>query len=509
MRHLFFACLLTLSCCAALLIAAPAGAQVSPDLAAWAEGPEGYLLTAAERTELTSLGTDAEVEHFIDLFWARRDPDLETRVNEARRDFDARVKAADEQLAEAETRGALTPRGRALILLGAPDEHMGARLGDYLAHLYNERPAETGASDLDTTVRLHGISFNSAKGKADIWTYKRDRFPASLDLPERVDSIELGFIDADGTGEFVLDPVVRKTSRALEVLDAMPATFLLHPDINELPIFPLLEGSDAAGPAQLGWLDAESPVWPEGAGIVVTAGMSLTDLLPAWVALVLPEGTGPADTMFGRLTAADGTIEGTFGMPVEGTAVAGGTLYELEIPAPAGSYSLDIGLAAAGEALAVTSADLETVQLEPGATFVSEMISGAEVKQLEHVDRLEPFVYGGYHVVPRPNHVYTYDESLNFFCFVVNPAETAEGVAPKIDVERRLYFGKQHSPKSPPEEVELSKVTPDTYMYGSQLPLEMMPVGGEYRLKLTVTEKASGIERVSDVLFDLPEKPAQ
>jgi GWxTD domain-containing protein len=509
MRRLFFACSLILSSCAVLLAVAPAGAQVSPELAAWADGPAGFLLTDAERAELEGLRADAEVEQFIELFWARRDPDLSTRENEVRRDFEARVEAADTQLAEGDTRGALTPRGRALILLGAPDEHMGARLWTYLADLYNERPAETGASDLDTTVRLHGISFNSAKGRADIWTYSRDRLPATLDIPDRVSSVELGFIDPEGTGQFKLDPMVRKTSRALEVLDAMPATFVLHPDLDELPVFPLLEGASVASEAQLGWLDAASPVWPEGAGIQVTTGMSLTDQLPAWVAVVLPEGVGLADTVFGRLTGSDGTVEGTFDMPAEGMAVAGGTLYELEIPAPAGTYTLDIGLAAAGAPLAVTSADLETVQLEPGATFISDMVSGAEVIQLENVDHLMPFVYGGYHLVPRPSHVYDYDESLNFFCFVVNPAEPAEGAAPTVDVERRLFIGKQHSPKSPPEEVQLSKVTPSTYMYGSQLPLEVMPVGGKYRLRLIVTEKATSTERESNLLFELPEKPAQ
>lgn len=507
MRRLFVACSIVLSAIGLALLAGPAMAQVSPELAAWADGPEGLLLTEPERQQLQALQTDAEVEQFIELFWARRDPDPSTRDNEARRDFNLRVAAADKQLAEGETRGALTARGRALILLGAPGEHMTARLGDYLAHLYNERPGsgDTGASSLDATVRIHGVTFNSAKGRADIWTYGREQIPAGIELPKRATSVEMGFVDLEGDGVFVLDPKVRKTSRAIEVLDAVAATLVLHPGLTELPIYPLLEGKEAATAEQLAWLDADELLWPDGAGSLVTSGMSLSSVLPAWIALLLPEDVGSADTLFGRLTASDGPVVGTFQSPVEAVSVAGGTLYELSLPGAAGSYTLDIGLAAGGKLLAARSEEIELVELEEGVTYISEMVAGAEVMQLESFEALEPFVFGGYHLVPRPQGTYDYGDTINFFCFLVNPGR-GESDQQTAAVERRLYFGKQRSPRSPAEEVQLSEVAPGTYMYGSQLPLSGMPVGGEYKLKLTMSDPVSGAEQVSEIKFVLPEK---
>ncbi len=93
----------------------------------WAEGPEGFLLTDDERSRFEALQTDGEVEEFIGLFWARRDPDLGTFENEREIDFTARVEAADMQFGEPERRGALSDRGQVLILLwqcGPRDNHV-------------------------------------------------------------------------------------------------------------------------------------------------------------------------------------------------------------------------------------------------------------------------------------------------------------------------------------------------------------------------------------------------
>src|SRR5262249_37333701 len=64
--------------------------------------------------------SDEDADKFIALFWARRDPDPRTQVNEYKQLFDARVEQADKAFAIGKKRGALTERGKLFILVGPP-----------------------------------------------------------------------------------------------------------------------------------------------------------------------------------------------------------------------------------------------------------------------------------------------------------------------------------------------------------------------------------------------------
>ncbi len=87
----------------------------------WKKSPEfSGLATDAEQKEWKKVASDEEAERFIQLFWAKRDPDLKTPVNEFKTAFDKRVTEADQLFAMPRTRGALTERGKLYILVGAP-----------------------------------------------------------------------------------------------------------------------------------------------------------------------------------------------------------------------------------------------------------------------------------------------------------------------------------------------------------------------------------------------------
>lgn len=79
-----------------------------------------WLLLPAELRELRRIDQPAAATNFVARFWARRDPEPAEPGNSFRDTFYRRVENADLLYAEADTRGALTDRGRALILLGAP-----------------------------------------------------------------------------------------------------------------------------------------------------------------------------------------------------------------------------------------------------------------------------------------------------------------------------------------------------------------------------------------------------
>lgn len=73
-----------------------------------------------ELRQFRRLRSTREAVAFIEGFWKRRDPDPNSPGNEYSRTFYERVEAADRLYPEGGTRGSLTDRGRALVLLGPP-----------------------------------------------------------------------------------------------------------------------------------------------------------------------------------------------------------------------------------------------------------------------------------------------------------------------------------------------------------------------------------------------------
>lgn len=97
-----------------------AGQGPPQELLDWAAGPVRWYLLATERKALEQVRTSAEAVNFIEQFWQLRDPDPRTPGNRFRETFASRAEAADLLYTEGSTRGSLTPRGRAQLLLGPP-----------------------------------------------------------------------------------------------------------------------------------------------------------------------------------------------------------------------------------------------------------------------------------------------------------------------------------------------------------------------------------------------------
>jgi GWxTD domain-containing protein len=84
------------------------------------EGPTRWLMLPDEQRKFRRLQTTREAVDFVETFWRRRDPDPTVPGNEFSKTFYERVEAADRLYSEGGTRGSMTDRGRALVLLGPP-----------------------------------------------------------------------------------------------------------------------------------------------------------------------------------------------------------------------------------------------------------------------------------------------------------------------------------------------------------------------------------------------------
>jgi len=79
----------------------------------WDKTPQGYLMTASERSQWASVKTDDDADKFVKDFLARRGPDFADQVNFA-------AAQADKYFTTGKTPGSRTERGRLVIILGPP-----------------------------------------------------------------------------------------------------------------------------------------------------------------------------------------------------------------------------------------------------------------------------------------------------------------------------------------------------------------------------------------------------
>ncbi len=490
-----------LACFAVLVLAVPARAQLSEKYATWPEGPVQYLLTEDEAARYATLTTDEAAQEFIDLFWAKRDPDLNTRVNEFKVDFDARVAAADEQFAEKDgTRGALTERGKVLILMGKPARRWTQSIQEYLSRLYGETAVGAAAptSARAAQSQMHGVSFNPAKGLADVWVYSREQIPEGCKIPKRVDNVMFAFLDTEGTTHYILDRSYPDSRWGIKVLAQMPEIYLKHPELTELPVFPLIPGTQAATPEQLEWLALDPAPWPDGAQAGAVQGVVTEHIFAAWVAVILPPGAPAADLAVGRLTDGSGKVVGTFQKPVTGLETTRGLLYELMVPSPAGTSTFEVALAGGGSPVAVKTLELQMEDVAPDATWFSPMVTGAQIFQMTDFEAGTPFVFGGYHLVPRLDGTYTRQEPLDYFCLLVRPGVGEDG-KPAVKLKLKLFLDDKEISRQPYREAEISPVEPNVFMFGSQLPLNILPKPGNYALEVTLWDTVNDVKRTTRI----------
>jgi GWxTD domain-containing protein len=136
------------------LALAPAAARadkLDKDDKKWLDDVRPIMLPEEEKT-YRDLKDKADRLEFQKIFWARRDPDLDTPDNEFQASYTAARAEADQQFRVAGQPGSMTDCGRVYLLLGKPDEmKQDKATGDAPAlrtaeiWTYRDRPGQTFA----------------------------------------------------------------------------------------------------------------------------------------------------------------------------------------------------------------------------------------------------------------------------------------------------------------------------------------------------------------------------
>ncbi len=466
------------------LAASAASAQLSQSFKDWPNGPAGYLMLDSERKAYAQLKTDAEAQAFIDLFWARRDPDLNTVQNEFELEFNQRVAAADKQFAFGKTEGWKSDRGKVLIIMGRPLD------------------VRNVAADAEETMRNRPAFIE--RGASQVWTYTKDGKPPV----KPTDAILFAFAETRlGAGDYVLDNADTRNRQAAKVLAAKVESYYLHPKLTEVPRVGLLPGSKAATAAELAIFDTQPRPWPQGAAVVTASGVMSDTIHPIWVHVQFPDAVPPVSQAVGRVRKAEGgEAAGSFATPVVPISVPGGRAYEFSLPVAAGAWKVDLALSNESGPIGVTTIDAKNEPAPADGPYISPFYWGAETRQSAQAHLGDAFHAGAIHLIPRVDNLYKSDETLTYVTYVVRPTLDEQG-QPHMQLGIALSSNGKKQDEQPFQDVQGVKALGDVWIFGQMMPLSGFRRGVPFELEVTLKDAKAGLVRTGKIPFQVVKEP--
>ncbi len=203
-----------------LALAVPAAAEGLSKYKDWADSPQAYFLSKAERAKWSTVTSDAEAEKFIAEYQAARGRGFAAAIQ-------SRIDVADKTYKTGKVKGAGSPVGKTLILLGSPTttERKSRVTKDKLdmssSDAVNQGGDSRGGGGGDPTTNVGGPGVNSMRGMQPEepalirWIYTGPNVPPGTGVKEL-------------TIEFLQDPAGTITFRDAGQADAVFEKVIEH-----------------------------------------------------------------------------------------------------------------------------------------------------------------------------------------------------------------------------------------------------------------------------------------
>jgi GWxTD domain-containing protein len=467
----------------------------------WSKSPEfQFLATDAEQKEWKKVTTDEQADRFVQLFWAKRDPDLKTPVNEYKVGFDQRVKEADQYFAMPRLRGALTERGKAYILLGPPKTFLRS------AGTKTQPTSPPGSVNIPPP-NEPGTSIGESKAT---FIYE------AAQLPEwaKMKSLTVEFVVEQSS-----DFVAGRSGEAKRLEANARAAVVKNPDLKEAPHYRTAEELEAERQAALA-AEAEARKGPALTPALRTAleGVADDTALLAVVPLAggdsddtrvqaqlfLPASVGeiPADSRLAFLVrSADGKDAARFEESTAFEPAAGGRFASRWFAVPPGDYVVAAGVFdPAGKALAAAKKPV-TVAAVPADFAISPLIVAAAFYPVSNPKSEDSYTFSGHRFIAKGARLDPAD-GLMFVVRVYNPAVDPATKAVSLSRTVRLKpkglpgmdLPQPQDPPIPAPDRKDSKgiLTVDVSAILIETKLgDYLKKPGEYELKVVVTDNVS------------------
>ena len=507
---------------AALLLALASGSPSPPAVAGesqyeinvdkptpeWREGPVRYIISKEENKTYKMLKTEQERANFIDLFWRRRDPTPRTDYNEFKDRFRNRALDCTQLYSETSMPGWKTDMGKIYILLGAPDEmvrdrvarsNRGTVLWIYRQPPFPELAANTviafaknvlGEYELSTKPTwdadvAHGIKLMGDRATDPEYNVRitNDRDPLLLaqGVPYSQGEFETSFIYSR------VQTLPPKEEAILHDVVVTKSSFDVFPFKSRYSFFKTGSGETL---------------------VAVTLALKTTS--------VMYRSDGgkerPDLGIFGKLVnqdrvGADVPISSQDAFRAapqnEKAGVGDYLLFQAVVSAPPGRYQAIFGAEdRVAQRVGTYREPLIVPDLTQNETLALSTLTVA--KSLAPHTRTEgekpsPFVFGSLEVVQAPEPVYRPTEPLSFYYQVYNVKQDPISGQPILEIDY------DYSAVQPDGDLSLGRIhvgPTAAQVQAYSLPLDRF-VTGEYRLKVTVTDKVSGARATQDLLFSV------
>ena len=454
---------LTMAMALTLLVGSSAyakGDKLSKDDKKWLEEEVAALITT-EEIEIFKDLKSKDRKLFKEIFWARRDPDPMTPKNEFIDDYQARVKAADENITNVGVKGSRSDMGHIAILLGSPAENN--REGQLVTWRYDPNPA-LGIPD-GLTVRFRDMGMGLRRVGSDDVDATLERVKTFYLMNRSV----IYSRDEDGR---LLKPDAQfdPNSPAKKLLQEMIDTQTENPAIPfEARTFFFRAEEGAVYVPILFEINAEALTWKK-------------DKAEA--------------TIFGAVQNAEGQSLFPFEQPVELENKDGIATYEMPIQVGPGSYTFLFGvLDKESNTVGTRIFPVEVPDFDSDEMTMSSLVVYSEGQKSEDVAGTpgHAFQFGQVHFVQMPGDIVTYSPSdfVGIFFFVYG-AGLDEGGEPNLTAQYVFFKDGKRRGQTAPEALQGDA---NQAVGNVEIPLANFEPGN-YKIQVKVIDKVTK-ERIS------------
>jgi GWxTD domain-containing protein len=456
----------------------------------WMEKEVGPIITASEMATFQQINKD-DRKLFKDLFWMRRDFNPMSPENEFEKDYDTRVKAADQNFKGRGGKGSESDMGQIFILLGAPSRQEKGTAGP-AGQTPSQAPsgADPDASPSSGEQPGGQSAFGAPGGNESSmmsWIYGPR---PELGIP---DGLTVPFRAQGGFGyRLVSSPDLEKQ------LDRVKGRLITNPSVN----YVMDESGRLRKPDTR--FDPNSPAKLALKALQETKQTSdaiAFDVRPAFfrssagqiyipIDFVVESGlTGKDATVFGAVENADSYTVYQFEEKAEVEKTGDVQAWEMPLQLQPGSYKLYVGVMdGAGAVTGTKIVDLTVPDFDAGDLTLSSVLMFSEGNKVNEAMGApgRAFLLGGYHFVPKREMVYTQKDQLSGVFNAYNFG--VDGDKPNLTVQVTFFKGDERRGATKEEAFMLQTAEMALTIFDIPLNLPNFKDPGDYKVEIKVVD---------------------
>jgi GWxTD domain-containing protein len=468
----------------------------------WVEKEVSALITGSEKATFDQINKD-DRKLFKDLFWIRRDFNPQTPENEFQKDYEARVKAADENFKGRGQKGSESDMGKIFLLLGGPNrQERGARASGGPSP---EPSADPGSGGEDPGSEPGLGSLSGAEGDAQATTWIYDPSPG-LGIPN---GLTVSFRQQSEFGYRMVstDELTKQLERVKERLVANPAVNYARDENGRLRKADMKYDPNSPSKLALKALQ-ETGQTSDAISFEVKPSFFRATGGQIYVPLDFVLGAGlNADKamVFGSVVNSDGITIHQFEESAEiAKDVGGQQVWEMPLQVQPGAYKLYLGIMdEAGTTTGTKIVDIDVPDLSTTELQLSSILMFSEGKQIGEAmgSAGKAFLLGGYHFTPKREMVYTTKDQLSGVFYAYNYG--VAGDKPNLTVH--LTFSKDGQGRGATKDEPFMLQTPEMALTIFDIPLSIknFQEPGNYKVTVMVTDHVTQKTIAQEIPFQV------